>query len=199
MCGQPALTAIAALGCSSPTKPNPALPTLVVMNATCDVQDPRNPSVCLGIPLTAVCGRPRSRRQGHGATTCLTFPASWTLHVETAGSNDTTLYKGPPDSAGIYLFAVDSALFYLGGTLAQRDSSNHALWPYDGVAPGSVGHAPTFIPGSAIGWSVTVPDTSPTGLAAPGLTATAACRECSVDCPRDSGRADHRRASVRRS
>lgn len=172
------VTAIGGLGCSSPTTPAP-LPTLFVTNGTCAS------GVCRTLEIRAfvwafpvpqvppgleVVGRVRT------ATACLTFPAQWRFFVTTVGSTDTVFYTWTPsNSSGIMLFAVDSALFYTGGTVAQRDSSRQALWPYDGTGLGSVGHTATFVPGSAAGWTVTFPSTSQSGPAAPGLTPTSAC------------------------
>jgi hypothetical protein len=166
------------VGCSSPTKPEPPLPTLLVTNATCAGGTCRTLQLRASVwafPVPQVPPGFKVVAEVHTPTACIVFPKSWTLSVETAGSTDTTFYTWTPDnSSGITLFAVDSVLFNTGGTAAQRDSSNQALWPYDGAAPFTVGYA-TFVPGSAAGWSVTYPSTLQSGLVAPGLTVAAAC------------------------
>jgi hypothetical protein len=173
----PALTAI---GCSSSTEPKHTVPpTLLVANATCLAGPCKTLEIrafVWAFPVPQAVWGLEIVGEVHGATACLHFPASWTLRVETAGSTDTTFYKWTPsDTTGIYLFALDSALTYSGGTAAQRDSSSQALWPYDGVALGSVGHTATFVPGQSGGWSVTFPSKSQAGLQAPGLAVTSVC------------------------
>jgi hypothetical protein len=112
----------------------------------------------------------------HGPTTCLPFPKSWKLGVSTVGSPDTTYYTWTPgNSSGIFLFAVDSAIWATGGTPAQQDSAANNVWPFDNAAPGSFGFTPTFVPGSAVGWAVTFPTKSRTGVAEPGPTPALAC------------------------
>jgi hypothetical protein len=170
----------AAFACSRPTGPLPPPPTLLVTNATCESGACRTLQIRAFVGAFVVPQLPVGLEvvgEVHTATACLAFPASWTLSVATVGSADTTFTIWTPnDPAGIYLFAVDSALFSTGGTAAQRDSSSRAVWPYDGAWLGSVGSSATFIPGHAAGWSVTFPSKSQTGLAAHGLAVAAVCK-----------------------
>jgi hypothetical protein len=109
-------------------------------------------------------------------TACIRFPSSLSLGIETSGSSDTTFYTWTPENtSGITMFAVDSALYSNGGTSAQRDSSNQAVWPYDGAALFAVGYTANFVPGVSPGWTVAFPSTSADGLAAPGMMSAGAC------------------------
>ncbi len=162
--------------CSSTTGPKPA-PTVLVMNATCQ------PGPCKTLYLRAyiwgwAIPQPPTgiKLLGfvHGPGTCLQFPPEWTLWV-VAGSDSTLLTWKPPNPAGIFLLAFDSAIGYGNPTRAQLDSSNEGLWPYDGATAGSVGHSATFVPGNSPGWSITFPPTTLSGAATPGIKASDAC------------------------
>lgn len=109
-----------------------------------------------------------------GPTACLQFPAKWTIQSG-AVSDPQTLTWTPENPQGVYMFAFDSTLAVGRGTAAQDDSSAQGLWPFDGDDLGGVGQTPTFVPGSASGWSVTFPSRSQDGVSAPGLAAAAPC------------------------
>jgi hypothetical protein len=199
-CGVLVTVIVACSGCSRPTDtgvkletqptdtlpgdtvPTGALPTVLVSNGTCVGGVCRTLEVHAFVWAFPVPQLPPGLElvgEVHSTSACLTFPAIWVLHVygdRSGGGVDTVTYTWTPENtAGIMIFAVDSALFASGGTLAQRDSSTGGLWPYDGASMASVGSTETFVPGVAAGWRVTFPTKLQSGLAAPSLTATAAC------------------------
>lgn len=157
------ISAIGASGCADANSPRP-LPTLLVTNATCDagrcgtlelrafVWKFEIPQLVWGFELVSYV--PPGR-------TCLTFPASWKLTVigpNNEGRVDTAITNWTPrDHTPIFLIALDSTYFRTPLDSAQLDSMYSATWPFDGVAPGSVGETADFAPADAPGWSVTFP------------------------------------------
>ena len=171
--------ATAAAACSSPDAPRP-LPTVLVTNATCEA------GRCMTLEVRAFVWKFTIPQLPFGferlgevppGKTCFTFPSSWTLRVigpDSTGRVDTLIITWTPaDTIPIYLIALDSVLFHGGGDSAQLDSSKQGVWPYDGLAAGSVGETPNFAPGEAAGWSVTFPG-APRWSA--GLIAGEACK-----------------------
>jgi hypothetical protein len=96
----------------------------------------------------------------HTHSACLAFPASWPINI-IGGQDTVTEVWTPADSSGIYLIAVDSALYHGGGSVAQEDSAAHGVWPYDGIAMGSEGETPNFVPGDSPGWTTAFPSAPP--------------------------------------
>lgn len=140
------------------------LPTVLVTNATCANGGCRTLEVRLFSWTFLVPQPPQGLRtiaEVPPGQTCLTFPASLSLKVtgiDTSGQHtDSITYTwAPGDSAGMYLIAVDSALYHSNQlSPVQLDSLRHA--PFDGFGPASVGSTPTFVPATAAGWSVTFP------------------------------------------
>ena len=131
-----ALTIVAALlACGTSTAPDPPPITLLVTNGTCD----SGPCVPLGIHgETDVFNVPGDMTVGIGhvdsASACLTFPASKTLYVIDAGTNDTTATTWTPADT-ISLFAADErSVPWEGGLLQITDR---------------------FVPATSTGWEVT--------------------------------------------
>jgi hypothetical protein len=157
------ISAIGASGCSDATSSRP-LPTLLVTNATCDV------GRCSTLELRAFVWKFTFPQLVWGfelvsyvppGRTCLTFPASWKLRVigpDNTGRVDTTTFSWSPlDKTPIFLIALDSTFFHTSLDSAQADSVYRGTWPFDGIAPGSVGETADFAPADAPGWSVTFP------------------------------------------
>lgn len=153
--------------CSSLTAPRP-LPTVLVTNTMCDAAH------CGTLEIRAFVWKFTVPQQPWGlevlgyvrpGQACLTFPASWPFSIigpDSTGRIDTTTITWTPnDTIPIYLIAVDSTFFHSQLDSAQIDSVQRGIWPFDGVASGSVGETGNFVPGDAPGWSITFP--SPPG------------------------------------
>jgi hypothetical protein len=176
-CAALALAAVAILGgVGCPTAPKPT-PTILISNDTCEpgpcrslyirafIWDFKVPQPPTGLEILGYM---------HGSYGCLSFPSKWTLELD--GPSDTTELTWTPTSpAGIYLIFEDSAFIFGPNSQAQIDSATNGIWPYDAAFPGSVAFSPTFVPGSARGWSITVPATNSIGGPTPGLKPTTAC------------------------
>ena len=165
-----------ALGCTLATGPK-VPPTLLVTNAVCALGPCRTLVITAFIegwyipqPLDGI----KTLGYVRSATTCLQFPAKWTIEVGPQGGDLQQLTWTPSNAAGIFLLAFDSAFTSQTATPAQYDSASQRLWPYIGAGGGD-GVTPTFVPGNDAGWSVTFPPQSRTGAAEPPLTPTAAC------------------------
>jgi hypothetical protein len=179
---------MATLGCSSATAPPPR-PTMLVTNAVCAVGPCRTLVIAAFIWAWEIPQPPggiRTLGYVRGATTCLQFPAKWTIEVGQEGGPLHQLTWTPNNPAGIFLLAWDSALVAGTGTPGQADSANNGLWPYIGPG-GTDGATPTFVPGNAAGWSVTFPPTSRSGTAEPSLTPTTACPSAQQPPPQPQG------------
>lgn len=179
MVGRSTVAAITSMlvvaGCSSSTAPMQPPPTLLVTNALCAVAPCRTLEIRAFVWAFQIPQPPVGIKvlgYARGPTTCLEFPPQWTFG---GGSSDGGTTWTPNNPAGIYLVAQDSAFVLTQPTQAQIDSSVQGLWPYDGELPGSLGTSPTFVPGTAPGWTITFPFKTQSGAAEPALTPTAAC------------------------
>jgi hypothetical protein len=156
---------VAVFGCTSATSPH-ALPTLLVTNATCSA------GRCATLEIRAFVWKFTVPQLPDGleilgdappGTTCLTFPAKWTLRAigqdTVGGPVDTTTFTWTPaDTVPIYLIGVDSAAYHSGLDSALNDSIGSGLIPYfDRFWVASVGETANFTPGTASGWDLTLP------------------------------------------
>lgn len=171
---------LAISGCGGePTGSNAGLPTVLVTNATCEAGH------CATLEIRAFLGSlpiPQGARgllpigEAPPGRSCLTFPASWTVHVTEVGSVDTTLYVWTPDDApGVYVIAIDSQAFqdwFKTQADRQADSALFSLAMYDHFDLATVGETVFFVPGGAPGWSVDFPSTP---ILAGPITQDAAC------------------------
>ncbi len=170
------------MGCSSPEAPR-SLPRLLVTNSSCGAGH------CMTLEIRAFVWKFAIPQVPWGIEVlgdvppgqkCLTFPSTWTLRVigpDSSGRIDTTSATWTPnDSVPIYLIAVDSVLFHGHGTQGAADSSNQAIWPYDGFGPGSVGETGNFMPGSAPGWTVAFPSAPGAPFGSANAARSGACQ-----------------------
>jgi hypothetical protein len=149
------------------TNTSPKPPTVLVTNASCAQGGCRTLEVRAFVWVFRIPQLPTgSMVVGYvpPGQKCLVFPTSLTSTIRGVDSlgrttdSSSTIWT-PNDVAGVYLSAVDSALFHVTQlTQAQADSLNQTIFPFDGYGRASVGSSVTFVPGQHPGWAVSFPN-----------------------------------------
>lgn len=135
-----AIVSCAAVGCSASFEPQ-GVPTLLVVNATCDSGPCRTLYVSAFVPKWRVPQPPAGYMDlgvARSQLTCFAFPRSRTLTVRGDGDTVSLVWML---SDGLYVNAIDSARQDSGGSYAS-------FW---------VGTTARFVPADARGWTVRFP------------------------------------------